>query len=245
MKILKEIIAALRDDAPVREVRIGPFWTAVWSRNCGLASTIFNHDHGSGPPVRHAGSLVGKSALELCEYALSGSLLERSVGLAAINSLVELDLGRCRKVNAAEVLMEKGLGKKICIVGHFPFVPRLKEAAEKLWVLERRPRIGDLPAEEAENIMPQADLLAITGTALINGTMDQLLPLCRKDALVMVLGPTTPLSPLWFNHGVDLVSGTQVTEPETVLRLVSEGITFSQFKSRGVRLLTMAGTNSL
>jgi len=240
VKILKEIISMLDSDVPVKEVRIGPFWTAVWTRNCGLASTIFNHEHGSGPPVRQAGSLVGRSARELCEYALSGSLLERSVGLAAINSLVEVDPAGCRKINAAEVLMEKGTGKKICVVGHFPFVPRLQEVAEKLWVLERRPRLGDLPAKEAENIMPQADVLAITGTALINETMDQLLSLCRKDALIMVLGPTTPLSPVWFDHGVDLVSGTQVTEPATVLRLVSEGIIFSEFRRRGVRLLTMA-----
>ncbi|NLX90572.1 MAG: DUF364 domain-containing protein [Firmicutes bacterium] len=243
MKIIEDIISTLERDAPVREVRIGPFWTAVWSRNCGLASTIFDHDHSSGPPVRDAGLLKEKSALELCAYALSGSLLERSVGLAAINSLVEVDLNRCRKINAEEVLLEKGRGKKVCVVGHFPFIPRLQKEAAKLWVLEKRPRIGDLPAAEAEKIMPQADVLAITATALINDTMDKLLALCRRDALVMVLGPTTPLSPVWFNYGVDLVSGTKVTEPETVLRLVSEGIIFSQFRRRGVELLTMAETN--
>lgn len=74
----------------------------------------------------------------------------------------------------------------------------------------------------------------------VNDTMDRLLDLCRKDALVMILGPTTPLSPVWFRHGVNLVSGTVVTEPETVLKFVSEGIVFSQFRGRGVKLVTIA-----
>jgi len=87
VKVLEEIIAALKENAPVREVRVGPFWTAVWSRYCGLASTTFEHDHASGPPVSDAGRLKEKSVLELCEYALSGSLLERSIGLAAINDI--------------------------------------------------------------------------------------------------------------------------------------------------------------
>jgi uncharacterized protein (DUF4213/DUF364 family) len=239
LNILKDIISTIKEDAPVSEVRVGPFWTAVHSRRCGLASTTFEHDHSAGPPVRDAGQLTKKSALELCEYALSDSLLERSIGLAAINSLLDVDLSLCREVNASEVLSERGRGKRVCIVGHFPFIPKLREEAEELWVLERRLRIGDLPAEEAARVIPQADLLAITGTALINSTMDELLVLVRKDALVMVLGPTTPLSPVWFSYGVSLVSGTVVTDPSVVLRLASEGIVFSQFHGRGVQLVTM------
>ncbi len=244
MKVIEDIISTLGNDAPVREVRIGPFWTAVWSRYCGMSSTVFEHGHSSGPPVREAGNLKGKSALELCEYALSESLLERSIGMAAINSLVEIDIQKCRRINAAEVLSKHGKGKKVCVVGHFPFIPRLQKEVEKLWVLERRPRIGDLPAEEAENIIPQADVLAITGTALLNDTMDKLLTLCRRDALVMVLGPTTPLSPVWFRYGVSLVSGTMVTDPAILLSLISEGIVFSQIRGKGVKLLTMS-ENSL
>ena len=99
---------------------------------------------------------------------------------------------------------------------------------------------GDnLPSIEAEKVIPQSDLVAITGTALLNGTMESLLALCRKDALVMVLGPTTPISSVWYRYGVNLVSGTIVTEPATVLKYVSQGIIFSQFKGRGVRLVTM------
>ena len=117
-------------------------------------------------------------------------------------------------MNAADLLEERCRGRRVCVVGHFPFVPRLREAAGELWVLERCPREGDLLAGE-----------------------DDLLGLCRRDAMVMVLGPTTPFSPVWFEHRVQLVSGTVVIDPPLVLRLVSEGIMFNQFHGRGVRLV--------
>lgn len=49
MKILDDPIGSLRGDAPARDVRVGPFWTAVWSRGCGLASTVGPevHEHGA------------------------------------------------------------------------------------------------------------------------------------------------------------------------------------------------------
>jgi len=240
LKILEKIIKSLPGDAPVKDVRIGPFWTAVLSRNCGLASTTFKHEHTSGPPVRKAGQLTSMSALDLCRYALNGSLLERSIGLATINSLLEIELDNYQEINAADVLIEQGKGLKVCIVGHFPFIPRLQETAGELWVLERRPQTGDLPASEAERVIPRADVVGITGTALINATMDNLLSLCRSDALVVVLGPTTPLTTVWFDYGVDIISGTRVVEPQIVLKLVSEGITFSQFHGQGIKLLTRA-----
>lgn len=242
MKIIEDIISTMEKstrDILVKEVRIGPFWTGVWSKYGGLASTTFIHEPEMPPPLKEAGNLTEKSILELCYYANSDCLLRASVGIAAINSALEVDLNKCQNINAAEVLYEKGKNKKVVVVGHFPFVNKLRRLTKELWVVERRPQSGDIPANEAKRVIPQADIIAITGTALINGTMGELLSCCPKKSLVMVLGPTTPLSPVWFDYGVDLVSGTRVTNPELVLRLVSEGVVFKQIQGRGVKLLTI------
>jgi len=242
MKIIEDIISTIEKntrDILVKEVRIGPFWTGVWSKYGGLASTTFTHEPEMPPPIREAGNLTGKSILELCDYANSDCLLQASVGMAAINSALEVDLNKCQNINAAEILYEKGKNKKVVVVGHFPFVNKLRKLTKKLWVVERRPQSGDILASEAKRVIPQADIIAITGTALINGTMGELLTLCPKKSLVMVLGPTTPLSPVWFDYGVDLVSGTRVIDPELVLRFVSEGVVFKQIHGRGVKLLTI------
>lgn len=241
MDILAAILADLQEDVPVQEVRIGPFWTAVISKHCGLASTTlgFTRDLPPGPPVKEPGTLKSKTALELCQYIYSESLLERSVGLAALNSLLRPETEQLVEVNGGELLARLGVGKKVCVVGHFPFIPSLREQVGQLWVLELNPRPGDLPAEEAARVLPEADIVAITSTALINGTMGDLLKLRREDAVTMVLGPSTPLSPRWFEHKVDLVSGTLVRDPDLVLRLISEGATFRQFRGRGIKTVIL------
>ena len=246
MKIIEDIISTIEkstQDILVKEVRIGPFWTGVWSKYSGLASTTFTHEPAMPPPIKEAGSLTEKTVLEICNYANSNCLLKASVGMAAINSAIEVDLNKCQNINAAEVLYEKGKNKKVVVVGHFPFVNKLRALTKELWVVERKPQSGDIPASEAKRVIPQADVIAITGTALINGTMGELLSWCPKKSIVMVLGATTPLSPVWFDYGVDLISGTRVTDPELVLRFVSEGVVFKQIHGRGVKLLTIQKNN--
>jgi hypothetical protein len=238
MKILDHLIGSLSEDAPAGDVRIGPFWTAVWSRVCGLASTVMPEEHEHGATfVGGTGDLAGRSALELCHLAFSDSILEAGIGMAAINSLLDVDEERCEELNAGQLLIEQGRGKRVALVGHFPFVPSLREAARELSVLELRPRTGDFPAEHAETVLPEADIVAITGSAFINHTMESLLSLCQPGSLVVVLGPTTPLSPVLFDYGVDMISGTRVIDPLLALRCLSEGAVFRQL--RGVRLLTM------
>ena len=56
----------------------------------------------------------------------------------------------------------------------------------------------------------------------------------------MVLGPSTPLSPVLFEHGATLISGTRVVDEAAVLRTVGQGATFQQVE--GVRLLTLERT---
>jgi uncharacterized protein (DUF4213/DUF364 family) len=246
VSIIDDLLSALtaKLDTPVREVRIGAFWTAVVLEDghCGLASALRDDDHHQHGqyPVREAGHLHERSALELAELAHSDSLLEASIGLAAINALLDVDKDVCVEMNAEQVILEWGTGKDVVVVGHFPFIPRVREAARQLWVLEKRPGEGDLPAEAAPDIIPQADVVALTGTSLINHTFEELMGLCRPDTFILVLGPTTPLSPVLFDHGADMVSGTLVIDLETVLRYVSQGASFRQIKrSKGVKLLTL------
>lgn len=238
MSILDDLISALSDDGPVREVRVGAFWTAVLSRACGLASTLGAGEHEHGATfVAEAGRLEGGSARQLVELAHSTSLLEAGIGVAAINSLLAIDESLCVEMNASQFLLERTGGKKVALIGHFPFVPDLRRAAGRLWVIDLHPGEGDLGPEEGMTLLPEAQVVAITGSALINHTLEGLLARCRRDSLILVLGPSAPLSPVLFDYGVEVISGTRVVDPERALRTVSQGAVFRQVE--GVRLLTM------
>ncbi len=236
MTVVEELLASLSDDAPAQKVLVGLRWTVVCSRHCGMAATLVSeHTHGDAE-LSEIGRLEQKTARGLAEWALSPDLLQASIGVAAINSMLDVAEEEAVQVNAADVLAEQGRGKDVALVGHFPFVPRLKAAVRQLWVLEQHPRGDDHPAEAASQLIPRADIVAITSSTLINRTLDPLLAFCRPDAMVMLLGPTTPLSPVLFDHGVDMLSGARVVDEAAVLRTVSQGASFRQMQ--GVKLLT-------
>ncbi len=213
---LDELISSLgHTEAKVRDIRVGLVCIGVLSRHLGLAHACLQ-PHGSS--VRDAGRLIGKSALELAEYARSSNPIEAGIGVAAINSVIE---PRGEKLNVIDFLVEQGRGKKIAMVGHFPRADAVKQVAGQLWVLEKNPRPGDFPDTEASNLIPQADVVAITGSTLANGSLQSLLELSR--GYTIVFGPSTPLSPVLFNWGVDMIGGTKVTNPDAVLLKISQG----------------------
>ncbi len=237
MKILDDLIISLQqNDFQVKRVHTCVFWTAVVTKHCGLSSTFreesASHDRG----VRDVGNLTRKTALELTEYAKSKSLLEASIGMATINSLIDIDESKCVQKNAFEIILEKGEEKHVAVVGHFPWIPKLREKIKNVWVLEQRLREGDLSAEEADRILPECDVVGITGTSFINHTIEGLLNLCKK-AYVVLVGPTSPFSSVLFDYGIDAICGTRVIDAEKVIRSISEGATFKEVA--GVRLLTL------
>jgi len=243
VSITQQILATLDLRGQVRDVCIGLYWTAVAieladGTHGGLATTLGGgHDHHKGqPPVRLAGRLQQLDVPELAQLALSGSVVEASVGWATINALLNQAQPHYVEVNAADVLLEQGRGRRVAIVGHFPFLAQLKPRVKTLWVLELSPREGDLPAQQAPVILPQADVVGITGSSLVNGTFDTLVKLCRPDAYVVVLGASAPLTPLLFDRGVQAIAGTVVKDVESAMIAVGQGATFPQIPGR--RLLT-------
>ena len=238
MNILQDLLDTLpTEPIPVRKVIIGIHWTLVASRHCGLGSTLISEGPHGHSRLRDVGRLHQKRAQELAQWVLSENLLEASIGITALNSILDIDESQVVQVNAAEVIANKSQGKNLVIVGHFPFVDQMKTIAKNCWVIEKRPYGDDFPEVAAMDFIPQADVVAITGTAFINHTMEGLLSLCRPGSLVMVLGPSTPLSPLLFHYGISFVSGARVTDENAAIATIQQGATLPQVN--GVRLLTM------
>jgi len=240
LKILDDLIVSLwGNDFQVKNFHTCVFWTAVITKHCGLSSTFRDEGPSHDRGVRDVGNLTQKTALELAEYAKSESLLEASIGMATINSLIDIDESKCIEKNAFEIILEKGQGKNVAIVGHFPWIPKLREKVKNFWVLEQRLREGDLPAKEADRILPQCDVVGITGTSFINHTVEGLLNLC-KNAYVVLVGPTSPLSSVLFEYGIDAICGSKIIDPDQLIRSISEGATFKEVT--GVKLLALTKT---
>jgi hypothetical protein len=242
MRILDALIDSLpAQDAPVENMCAGAFWTAVTTRHTGLATTCREQDlqHSDHPcMVKNAGALIGQRAGDLVEYVRSDDTVSASIGMATINSLLEINEVRCVEQGAYEVLAERGRGRDIAVVGHFPFIPKLRETARNVWVVEKHTRPGDYGADEAVRILPKAEVVCLTATAFINHSIEDLLALCH-DSYVVLTGPSSPLTPVLFDFGIGAICGTRVTDAAAVYRYVSQAATFKQIRGHGVRLLTM------
>ena len=184
-----------------------------------------------------AGQLHHRSAYELANLILSKNSLEVSIGMAAINSLIAVQEQESVELNARDLILEYGRDKNVAMVGHFGFTETLCQAAKKLWVLELDPAFGDTPADQAIEILPQADIIGVTATTLLNHTFEDLSNLFPPHAMVIMLGPTTPLSPVLFDYHIDVLAGSIANDPQNVLRLISQGSPLH--RAQGLRRFTM------
>jgi len=113
---------------------------------------------------------------------------------------------------------------------------RCVEGLPEVFDVGRRPWIQ--PANAAADLIPQADVVGVTSSAFINHTFDGLLALCRPDAFVVALGPTTPFSPVLFDHGIHVLAGSDVVDETLVLQALGQGASFREIP--GVRRIAIA-----
>ena len=167
MATIHEQIIAQADCAEIRDIAVGAFWIAVLAADplrCGLASLIRPDylEHGSLASIGYP--LERKGARELLRYIRSADTVEAGIGLATLNALLPVDWGALRKLQVADMLREVAYEKHVVVIGHFPFVDDLYHVSAECRVLELNPRDGDLPADHAPVVLPEADVAVISST---------------------------------------------------------------------------------
>lgn len=230
-------------DAQVKDARIGLHWTAVCSRQLGLAATQADESCCFAEDIREGGHLHEMTAFNLADYLYSQRPLEACVGMAALNSVLPLDELPNVEINARDLIIQQGRGKNVVMIGHFAFTEELRKEAGQLWVLELEPTPGDIAAERAVQLLPQAEVIGITATTLLNHTFDDLAPLFSPHALVVMLGPTTPLCHVMFDYGIGVLAGARVSDPEHIIRLISQSSPLH--RPAGLQRLTLIRDRSL
>lgn len=218
----------------IKSVLIGAHLTAVESKHLGLAATVIDRCPGLRA-VEEAGSLENLPIDQIVAMIHSDIMLKASLGMAALNSLIELPQ-KYSVGNAFEIIQRLAEQKNIGVIGHFPFVDKLQPIARTCRVFEQSPGDGDLPAIEIPNYLPRCDLVVITAQTITNGSISKILEY-SKHAFKILLGPSAPLSPVLFDFGIDLIGGARVIDAEAVKRHITQGACFKQLP--GVQLLSI------
>ena len=248
MTFLETLLSQIPETGiPVRRIVMGPFWTLVETPvGTGLASTQFadaptHGRHSQNMPG--AGHLTSLTARTLAENVLEPPSPARSIGLASLNALLPPPEGKCSDQNASEWIQFRGKGKRIGIVGWFPFIPALQSSGFELDIFEKDPSTGFAVTPSRALRLQSCDLLCITAATLANGTLDAILDAVRPDARKILVGPSAPLCRNLLDMGWDAVCGARIEQADPVIRIIQEGGCFRQIRHdsppSAVRLLTL------
>ncbi len=236
MLIINRIIGALTKvaaDDKVVDVRLGLRYVGVQlsGGSCGVAYRIPGITPCDDISFLDDSGITGRSADELLSWLGSENLLQRSIGLATANALITS--GDISVVNG-DILsnLESRSDDRIAIIGNFePLVRQLDGRFDlKVYEINAPPASAVLDSTLAPEGLRRCDVALITGTAIINDTVDELLQAAVECREVVILGPSTPLLPqVFINTPVTMLSGVIAIDDE-ILRVVSEGGGMQQFK---------------
>ena len=237
-QLYDDLIKGIPEGPTVKYYQGGHKWSRVISseNSIGLALDICLTTR---PCLSQDVNLIGKPICEVAKLVKSWNFVEASIGLAAINSWYNQPkrVEQCGFVHpnfnynfqkAFDVYYEEVKGKKVTVVGHFPFIEKRFEGQCDLSILERNPSMGDYPDSACEYILHEQDYVFITGSALVNKTMPRLLEL-SNNAKVVIVGPSTPLAPILFEKGIYGLSGFASDNVEEVESALSGGTNASFF----------------
>ncbi len=224
--IYDTIIRSAAKGEVVAETAVGDSWSLAQtlSGQVGIAMTT----SGATRPPMFSERFIGMNIQEAARAVMSWNFEEASVALAAINASLNTE-ARMRALDCEEPFEHyctRGYdisGKKLGIVGHLNMPEEVKDMAAEYYILELHPRPGDYPASACEWILPQCDIVIITGSTLINKTLPRLLTLCR-DAYTILAGPSVPLCPELLDLGIDRLAGLVITDAEGMKKRQAEGI---------------------
>src|ERR1700746_689620 len=260
---IREILGSELDGITVERAVVGLFFTGVELSNgiAGACATPIKTIPeavccpSSAMAMPFPSKLRGRPAFDLAREALGDNGIRRAVGIAAMNALAdtcwrrrphpetELRLG-IDAFDATEIRP----GEKVVVVGAFvPFLRELKRRHQPFLVLEQDPatlKPEELPffrpAEQADAVIPEADVLLITGTTLINDTLEELLRRAKPAARVTMVGPTVSMLPdAFLGRGADILGTVRITAPDEFLEMLAEGGSGYHFLGRSAQKIVL------
>lgn len=234
--ICKKLVNYVAESVPIRSIKvvrciIGLCYTAVElsTGHIGLAQTLVDEMPPGCRSYRDADKLLDLTLHEALKMVDSWNFLEASIGVSALNAAAQYLSESNLKSNKFNMITGDPLeylniqrSDTIAFIGYFkPILERIKDKAENVIVFERNPDLrrdeGVYPDTACEELLPKADISIISGSTLINGTLDKLIKLSSKARIIGLLGPSVPLLPEpLFREGLTFIGGVKVLEPKVL-----------------------------
>ncbi len=177
------------------------------------------------------------SAIDLAEYIISEDLNERAIGVASLNALsqyfIDINKEKYNYHSNFDILSFLPIfpESKIGMVGMIgPFINYLNKRVSKLIVIEDNPLIPQGKTKQGFfvssdlNYLEEIDILIMTGSTVIEHSIEGPLNAAKRAIFKVVIGPTASWIPnVAFDLGFDAVCGMKFIEPEMAFRTIMQG----------------------
>jgi uncharacterized protein (DUF4213/DUF364 family) len=254
MSVIDETIDLIKEKSPtpLQEIRIhdlviGIFFTGVKLSigHAGVAFTPIGEIPEavccptSAARMPQAGSLEGSPVSEIIQYSVDSNVLKSAIGVATLNALsaiiFESENGReYKRVKDADGfdLLNIQPYETVSLIGAFgPYIKRLKTMGNPFFVIEKNPqtlRLDEMkhfkPESEMRDALEKSSVVIMTGTAIVNHTIDAILSLLRNGIRAGIIGPTASMIPdAFFRRGVRIMAGVQISNPDLMMKILKQG----------------------
>ncbi|WP_431859890.1 DUF2478 domain-containing protein [Azospirillum sp.] len=221
------------EDAEVKRVVVGAKWILV-ETVAGAIGLAARPSSSAGAAVPAPESWAGWSLKALAEPAARGwDALEVAIGIAALNAHYNHAGLTGPAVNGLD--QHAGAEGRVVVIGGFP---KIRERLPRAQVIEIDPRPGEYPEPACDWLLPGAEAVVTTASALANRTLPRLLA-AGRGARVTLVGPGTPLTPRLFDYGIETLSGFVAENVPALVEAILGGASSKQFHCHG-RFVTLS-----
>jgi uncharacterized protein (DUF4213/DUF364 family) len=193
----------------------------------------------SAARMPQAGALEGRSVSEILNYALDPNVLKSAIGVATLNALTQWiiesgdqkDYQIIKDIDGFD-LLEIQANETVSLIGAFgPYIRRLKMMGNPFFIIEKNPqtlRSDEMKYFKSESEMVSAleksDVVIMTGTAIVNHTIDDILSLITNGKRTAIIGQTASMIPdAFFKRGVHVMAGVKILNPNLMIKIMKQG----------------------
>lgn len=231
MELYQKIFSVFADEADrslVDEIHMGLGYTMVTLQDGRSGICVTWCDQSRAYMVNtDPNDYEGRSALQLLRHIKDGEHpFSRMMAIALVNALNQrFAVSLPETPHDWAKRLDLGEGAAVAMIGQFsPVSMRFEEIGSTVRILDLGRNIGD-PDQFYRWAIKEADLLAVTATSLVNGTLEQILDRFKERTLpVLLMGPSTILHPeVYEDLPINYLAGSAVVAKNDMLKAVRNG----------------------
>ena len=254
LSVIAETIEILKEKSPtplrdiwIDDLVIGIFFTGV-KLSAGYAGCAFT-PIGEIPEavccpttaarMPQAGNLEGSPVSEVLKYSLDPNVLKSAIGVATLNALTQWIIESKEEGENPVIedkdgfdLLEIQPHETVTLIGAFgPYIRRLKMMGNPFFIVEKNPqtlRSDEMkyfkPESKISSALEKSNVVIITGTAIVNHTIDPILSLITNGKRTAIIGPTASMIPdAFFKRGLQVMAGVKILKPDLMIKILKQG----------------------